>query len=98
MSKVPRTFSRRKFAFAASTAATALPLVARQSQTPAQTPNPAGQNANTTLQNTSTPLQREVAPEQLPFEREITFARKRVQPSVEAFQMTDVKLLPSRFK
>jgi len=98
MSKDHIRLSRRKFAIAVSGAASTLPLVGGQAQAPAPTQNPAGQNTNPTVQNTSTPLRREVAPEQLPFERGITFARKSAQPSVEPFKMTDVRLLPSRFK
>jgi uncharacterized protein len=56
------------------------------------------QNANATPQNTSNPKKNELAPEVPPFGESLTFARKTIQPRVQQFQMTQVRLLPGECK
>ena len=75
--------SRRAFGLALTTAATAAPGLARQAAT---------------TQNTSAPHKREPRPEVAPFGETIVFTRKTIAPKVEAFKMTDVRLVPGPFK
>jgi hypothetical protein len=91
MPKDRNGFSRRRFALGLSGAAGTLPLLAHQTPAPAQNPN-------TAVQNTSAPPRRNVAPEEAPFGNTIDFSRKNAKPAVEAFKMTEVKLLPGPFK
>ncbi len=92
--------SRRKFALALTTAATAAPALAQQPpKTVAKdalkkTP----QNANAAAQNTSLPHKRSMRDEEPPFGESIVFTRNIIAPKVEAFRMAELRLGPSQFK
>lgn len=93
--------SRRKFALALASGASAAPALAQQisnktvaKRAISKTP----QNANATPQNTSTPRKRTMPDERPPFEGILVFKRNVVAPKVEAFRMTEVRLGPGQFR
>src|SRR5690242_21113790 len=90
-----RYVSRRNFAAALTSLAGAGAMLADQANPPAAQPS---QNANTSAQNTSTPARRSIPPEAPPFGESLEFRRKPVEPKVQTFPMTDVRLLPGVFK
>ncbi len=80
--------SRRQFAGLAIAGGAAGPLIAQQAATP----------ANTVPQNTAAPRRPTVEPEQEAFGQTIEFSRNPQAGKVEAFAMTDVRLLPGRMR
>ncbi len=84
--------SRRKFAAFAFAGGAAGPLLAQQA-TPAAPPSP-----NAAPQNTAVPRRRGIPPETPAFGETIEFVRSAAPGKVQAFAMTDVRLLPSPFQ
>lgn len=83
-----RKLNRRSFAAVLAAAGSVSPLFAQQQP----------QNPNKSTHNTSTPPRHVLPPETPPFGETIEFARKDAPIKVEAFPMTDVRLLASPFK
>ena len=77
--------SRRTFTAAVASLSGASSLLGRQA-------------ASTTPQETTVPRRREITPEVAPFGESISFARKPAPEALQAFEMTQVRLLPGIFK
>ncbi len=85
------TFSRRKFALGLTAAAPILAQVSNKTVASGALKK-APQNANATPQNTSAPHKAPMREEIPPFGETITFTRNIINPRVEAFRLTEVRL------